>query len=339
MRKESLKRKSALLAGLLAAAVIVTHAPQALSSESASAGILAQAASAAENAAYQANTAASALLDEIPAYDGDPYVAVYDNVPTFTQAELTDLSFESYSELDTLGRAGAAFASVGVDLMPTQERESISSVYPSGWVQAGYDFVDGGYLWNRCHLIGYQLTAENANEKNLITGTRYLNVEGMLPFENMIADFVEETEYHVLYRVTPIYDGDDLVASGVLMEAQSVEDGGEGISFCVYCYNVQPGIAIDYATGDSELEEDAAAELDAQESTTSSASLSGLGSSGSTAGSASAADEASETTVWIPTNGGTRYHSSSSCSSMKNPTQTTQSAAEAAGYTACRKCW
>lgn len=188
-------------------------------------------------------------------YTGDPYETVNGNVPYFTEEELAEgkESFEHYSELDRLGRCGVAFASVGQDLMPTEARESISQIKPSGWQTARYDIVDGGYLYNRCHLIGYQLTAENANEKNLITGTRYMNVEGMLPFENMTADYVKETGNHVLYRVTPEFQGDELVARGVLMEARSVEDDGEGISFCVFVYNVQPGIEIDYATGDSWL--------------------------------------------------------------------------------------
>ena len=160
-------------------------------------------------------------------------------------------SFETYSELDSLGRCGAAYANVGQDLMPTGPRSSIGQVKPTGWHTAKYDSVDGKYLYNRCHLIGYQLTAENANKKNLITGTRYLNVDGMLPFENMVADYIHETGNHVLYRVTPVFEGNNLVASGVEMEAESVEDQGESISFHVFCYNVQPGIGIDYATGDS----------------------------------------------------------------------------------------
>lgn len=185
----------------------------------------------------------------IPDYEGNPYIEVNGNQPSFTDDQLKPNSYESYSELDSLGRCGVAEACVGVDTMPTQDRESISEVRPSGWENEAYDFVDGGYVYNRCHLIGFQLTGENANEKNLITGTRYMNTEGMLPFENMVADYVQETENHVLYRVTPIFEGENLVASGVLMEAKSVEDNGEGILFSVYCYNVQPGVAIDYQTG------------------------------------------------------------------------------------------
>ena len=167
---------------------------------------------------------------------------------------MTVNSYEVYSPLDALGRCGAASACVGVDLMPTEERGSIGQVKPTGWQTVKYDCVDGKYLYNRCHLIGYQLSGENANKQNLITGTRYLNVEGMLPFENLVADYVKETENHVLYRVCPVYDGGNLVASGVTMEAKSVEDDGEGVSFFVYVYNVQPGVEIDYATGESWLE-------------------------------------------------------------------------------------
>lgn len=190
-------------------------------------------------------------LDTIPDYSGEAYVPLHNNVPDFDPDDLPRRSFETYSELDALGRCGVAYANVGLDLMPTEKRGAIGQVKPSGWHTVQYDNVDGKYLYNRCHLIGYQLTAENANKKNLITGTRYLNVTGMLPFENLAADYVKETGNHVLYRVTPIFEGDNLVASGVQMEAMSVEDAGEGVLFNVYCYNVQPGIVIDYATGDS----------------------------------------------------------------------------------------
>ena len=181
------------------------------------------------------------LLSDIPAYSGSAYVTVNDNVPFFKESDYTTTSYEFYSPLDELGRCGVAEACVGLDLMPTEERGSIGS--------AKYDFVDGKYLYNRCHLIGYQLTAENANKQNLITGTRYLNVTGMLPFENLVADYIYETGNHVLYRVTPIFEGTDLLASGVLMEARSVEDNGDGVCFNVYCYNVQPGVVIDYVDG------------------------------------------------------------------------------------------
>lgn len=192
--------------------------------------------------------------EEVPQYKGDPYIVIDENEPGFTEEEITDQSFESYSELDSLGRCGQATASVGKNIMPTQKREGIGQVKPSGWHTVKYDNVDGKYLYNRCHLLGYQLTAENANEKNLITGTRYMNVEGMLPFENMVADYVKETGNHVMYRVTPIFEGENLVAKGVEMEARSVEDQGESISFHVFVYNVQPNIEIDYATGESREE-------------------------------------------------------------------------------------
>ena len=186
---------------------------------------------------------------EVPEYDGVPYVEINDNEPEFTEEELTTVSYEEYSELDPLGRCGTAEACIGEDLMPDGEREDISEVEPTGWENREYDIVDGGYVYNRCHLIGFQLSGENANEENLITGTRYMNTEGMLPFENMVAEYVQETDNHVMYRVTPVFEGDDLVASGVQMEAESVEDDGAGICFNIYVYNVQPEIIIDYSTG------------------------------------------------------------------------------------------
>ena len=194
-------------------------------------------------------------LKEIPAYSGTPYTEVNDNQPYFTEADQTTQSFETYSELDSLGRCGVAYANVGQDLMPAEPRGEIGAVKPTGWHLVKYDNVDGKYLYNRCHLIAYMLAAENANPQNLITGTRYLNVQGMLPFETKVCDYVKSTGNHVLYRVTPIFDGDNLLADGVLMEAYSVEDGGEGICFCVFAYNVQPGIGIDYATGDNWAED------------------------------------------------------------------------------------
>lgn len=188
-------------------------------------------------------------LESIPEYSDEPYVTIHDNVPFFSEEELTTDAFETYSELDDLGRCGTAYANICEEIMPTEKRGKIGMIKPSGWHTVKYTGIDGNYLYNRCHLIGYQLSAENANEKNLITGTRYLNVTGMLPFENMVADYVNETGNHVLYRVTPIYNQENLVADGVLMEAQSVEN--DDLAFCVYCYNVQPGIEIDYHTGDS----------------------------------------------------------------------------------------
>ena len=199
--------------------------------------------------------------EDIPPYIGEPYVVINGNRPFFTEDEITEYAYESYSPLDVLGRCGAAIACVGPELMPTEERESLSSVNPTGLVYRGrsnnneYDFIDGGYLYNRCHLIGFQLTGENANEKNLITGTRYFNIDGMLPFENKVASFVLDGG-HVMYRVTPYYVGYDYVARGVLMEGLSVEDGGERVCFCVFVYNVQPDVIIDYYSGENKLDPD-----------------------------------------------------------------------------------
>lgn len=191
---------------------------------------------------------------EIPGFSGKPYVVLNDNTPEFSKDELTTEAYEFYSELDMYNRCGYAMACIGQEIMPTEERGSIGQIKPSGWQTVKYDCVDGKYLYNRCHLIGYQLTGENANPQNLITGTRYLNVEGMLPFENMVADYVKETGNHVIYRVTPVFQANELVARGVKMEAISVEDGGEGICFNIYAYNNQPGVQIDYATGESKAE-------------------------------------------------------------------------------------
>lgn len=244
----------------------------------------------------------------IPEYSGEPYFVLEDNIPSFTIEDAEKGSFETYSELDELGRCGTAYANIGMDLMPTEERDSIGSVKPSGWHTVKYDIVDGKYLYNRCHLIGYQLTGENANSENLITGTRYLNVEGMLPFENMVADYIKETGNHVLYRATPVFEGENLIASGVQLEAMSVEDNGEGILFHVYCYNVQPGITIDLLTGESTLEEKIVY-----------------------------AEEVSEM-VWIPRSG-SKYHSNAGCSNMKNPTQVSIEQAVDLGYEPCKKCY
>lgn len=205
------------------------------------------------NNSTDSSSAGSFSLDNIPQFSNEAYVSVNNNEPFFKDSDYTTESFETYSELDSLGRCGIAYANVGKDLMPTEERGNIGMIKPSGWQTVKYDNVDGKYLYNRCHLIGYQLTAENANEKNLITGTRYLNIEGMLPFENMVADYIKETGNHVLYRVTPVYEGNNLVATGVLMEGKSVEDKGSGICFNVFAYNSQPGININYATGESSL--------------------------------------------------------------------------------------
>lgn len=205
----------------------------------------------------QASAEAENVIESIPAYHGEPYVVLNDNQPDFDLDDFTMESFESYSDLDYLGRCGVAYANIGIDLMPTEDRESIYEVKPTGWQSVRYDFVDGESLYNRCHLIAFQLAGENANERNLITGTRYMNTEGMLFFEEMVGDYVRDTGNHVLYRVTPIFEGTNLVASGVQMEAISVEDEGEDICFNIYAYNVQPGVTIDYATGDNRLDESA----------------------------------------------------------------------------------
>lgn len=202
------------------------------------------------------STAGEFDISLIPEYSGEAYAIINSNIPYFNENELTTEVYEYYPELDSLGRCQTTTACIGQELMPDTEREAIGSVKPSGWNQAKYsELVDGNYLYNRCHLIGFQLTGENANKNNLITGTRYLNVEGMLPFENMVADYIKESGNHVMYRATPVFEGSNLVASGVLMEAFSVEDNGAGILFCVYCYNVQPGIYINYTDGSSRLSE------------------------------------------------------------------------------------
>lgn len=195
-------------------------------------------------------------IDTIPEYSGSPYVEMNYNQPDFSEDDMQRESFEEYSDLDSLGRCGQAYALIGTDTMSDEDRGSIGQIKPSGWHTVRYDdLIDGKYLYNRCHLIGFQLAGENANEKNLITGTRYMNVDGMLPFENQVADYVETTGNHVLYRVTPVFEGDELVARGVQMEALSVEDDGQGVAFNVFVYNVQPGVDIDYQTGESQRTE------------------------------------------------------------------------------------
>lgn len=198
-------------------------------------------------------TTAVVSVNTIPDYSGSPYIVLNNNKPEFTESEITTKAFEKYSELDNLSRCGVAFACLGIETMPTEERGEIGMIKPSGWHLKKYDCVDGKYLYNRCHLIGFQLSGENANDKNLITGTRYLNIEGMLPFENMVDNYIEETSNHVMYRVTPIFEDENLLCKGVKMEAYSVEDNGKGISFNVFCYNTQPSIKIDYKTGESYL--------------------------------------------------------------------------------------
>ena len=296
-----------------------------------------------------AGTASAFNAADVPAYSGKPYTAVNNNEPYFTSDDLTTEAFENYSELDALGRCGAAYANVCLETMPTEKRGSISEVKPTGWHSVKYDNVDGKSLYNRCHLIGYQLTAENANQQNLITGTRYLNVDGMLPFENMVADYVKETDNHVLYRVTPIFTGDNLVADGVLMEGYSVEDEGDGICFCVYAYNIQPGITIDYATGDSWLSSESG-NSDSSSSGNSAVSQSAADKSG-TQQAAVQTESVKETSAPVSTgteyilNTNTKNFHYPSCSSVKqmkasNKKEYTGSRDDliAQGYDPCKKC-
>ena len=332
---------------------------------------------AAQSVQTQPSTEVTISADDIPAYAGDPYVTINDNEPQFLETDLATSSYEYYSDLDDLGRCGVVYACIGMDLMPTEERGNIGSVKPSGWHTVKYDIVDGKYLYNRCHLIGYQLSGENANVNNLITGTRYLNVEGMLPFENMVADYVKETGNHVLYRVAPVFEGNNLVASGVQIEAQSVEDQGEGILFNVYCYNVQPGVTIDYATGDSVLEENAETQSNAatsndgasqqnavtqsnaatsneaasqQETTTQdgtavqgaeeNSSDHATDASGAAVSNDTGAGGSGSVMVWKSATG-SKYHSTNHCGNMNpdNATQITEEEAIREGLGKCKKCW
>lgn len=262
-------------------------------------------------------------LDAIPAYDGKAYVAVNNNEPFFTDSDMTTTAFENYSDLDSLGRCGVAYANICKDIMPTEERGKIGMIKPSGWHTVKYDVIKDRYLYNRCHLIGYQLAGENANPKNLITGTRYLNVEGMLPFENLVADYVNNTGNHVLYRVTPMFSGSNLVANGVLIEAKSVEDNGGGILFNVYCYNVQPGVGINYENGDSWLD-----------GTTGSASSG----SDSSAVENSAADSSNSEMMVHITATGKKYHRAGCRTLKKSDTEVTLDEAKSMGLSPCGIC-
>lgn len=262
-------------------------------------------------------------LDAIPAYDGKAYVAVNNNEPFFTDSDMTTTAFENYSDLDSLGRCGVAYANICKDIMPTEERGKIGMIKPSGWHTVKYDVIKDRYLYNRCHLIGYQLAGENANPKNLITGTRYLNVEGMLPFENLVADYVNNTGNHVLYRVTPMFSGSNLVANGVLIEAKSVEDNGGGILFNVYCYNVQPGVGINYENGDSWLD-----------GTTGSASSGSY----SSAAENSAADSSNNETMVHITATGKKYHRAGCRTLKKSDTEVTLDEAKSMGLSPCGIC-
>lgn len=296
-------------------------------------------------------------LDAIPAYDGKAYVAVNNNEPFFTDSDMTTTAFENYSDLDSLGRCGVSYANICKDIMPTEERGKIGMIKPSGWHTVKYDVIKDRYLYNRCHLIGYQLAGENANPKNLITGTRYLNVEGMLPFENLVADYVNNTGNHVLYRVTPMFSGSNLVANGVLIEAKSVEDNGGGILFNVYCYNVQPGVGINYENGDSWLDGTTPQKQSAQTDTpknegSQSSDGSGAGESGSSSsttesassGSDSSAAENSdadssnsETMVHI-TATGKKYHRAGCRTLKKSDTEVTLDEAKSMGLSPCGIC-
>ena len=283
---------------------------------------------------------------DVPAFEGNPYGYVNDGEPTFTDEQrAAEPGHEHYGELDELGRCTAAFAVVGPETQPTEKRGSIGEVRPSGWQMAKYDFVEGKYLFNRCHLLGYQLTGENANERNLITGTRYLNVQGMLPFENAVADYVDATGNHVLMAVMPVFEGSELVARGVHMMAESVEDGGEGVAFNVFCYNVQPGVVIDYGTGESMLEEDATPLPD----------VSGAESAPDTASEGAGAGEASEkgatgsaegkgTTEYVLNTNSKKFHLPS-CSSVdqmspknREDVEDTRENLIAKGYDPCKRC-
>lgn len=254
----------------------------------------------------------NSLMSVLPEYSGQAYTQVNNNKPFFKEFEIIKGSFEYYSSLDELGRCDVCFASIATDIMPTEERESIGSITPTGWINASYDNVDGGYLYNRCHLIGYQLTGENANKRNLITGTRYLNVDGMLPFENDIAEYIEKTGNRVVYRSTPVFTENNLVADGVLLEAYSVEDNGQGISFCVYCYNVQPGINIDYSTGASSVD-------------------------GGTITPTAENNDASIISGVYRTPSGKKYHFDAECGG-KNSFEISIDEAKSAGLTPCSKC-
>lgn len=296
-------------------------------------------------------------LDAIPAYDGKAYVAINNNEPFFTDNDMTTTAFENYSDLDSLGRCGVAYANICKEIMPTEKRGKIGMIKPSGWHTVKYDVIKDRYLYNRCHLIGYQLAGENANPKNLITGTRYLNVEGMLPFENLVADYVNNTGNHVLYRVTPMFSGSNLVANGVLIEAKSVEDNGGGILFNVYCYNVQPGVGINYENGDSWLDgttpQEQSAQTDTPQNEGSQSSdgsrAGGSGSASSTTGNVSSGSDSSatensvsdssnsETMVHI-TATGKKYHRAGCRTLKKSDTEVTLDEAKSMGLSPCGIC-
>lgn len=283
---------------------------------------------------------------DVPAFEGNPYVYVNDGEPTFTDEQrAAEPGHEHYGELDELGRCTAAFAVVGPETQPTEKRGSIGEIRPSGWQMAKYDFVEGKYLFNRCHLLGYQLTGENANPQNLITGTRYLNIQGMLPFENAVADYVDATGNHVLMAVTPIFEGSELVARGVHMMAESVEDGGEGVAFNVFCYNVQPGVVIDYGTGESMLEEDATPlpDVSGAESAPDAASE-GAGAREASEKGATGSDEGKGVAEYVLNTNSRKFHLPS-CSSVgqmspknREDVEDTRENLIANGYDPCKRC-
>lgn len=281
---------------------------------------------------FATSTQAPISLDEIPDFSGKPFVEINGNIPFFTDEEKVTESYETYYDLDGLGRCTLAVACIGTDLMPTEDREGLDTK-PTGWQSVKYDIVDGKYLYNRCHLIGFQLTGENDNERNLITGTRFLNIDGMLPFENMVADYVEETGNHVMYRVTPIFKGNELVARGVLMEAWSVEDGGDGICFNIYAYNNQPGIVINYANGDSALDDGNTNFPDDPDDTN-------IGDNNSEGdGKGENSDE--EKCLFVINSSTKKYHTPSCRYATGNNVENytgTREALEADGYTPCKVC-
>lgn len=298
-------------------------------------------------------------ITQIPEYSGTPYVVINNNIPQFSDTDLSNVSYEYYGELDRLGRCTTAYACIGKDIMPTEERGKIGSVKPTGWHTVKYDIVEGKYLYNRCHLIGYQLTGENANNKNLITGTRYMNVEGMLPFENMVEDYISETNNHVMYRVTPVFEGDNLLANGVQMEAKSVEDSGEGILFNVFCYNVQPHVTINYANGDSaEIIDETVTKPDVtspqpditvpqpdvtvQQNNAAATQLQPQddGIPQQTDGSVQSKSQSDTVQVWVSATG-SKYHSRNDCGNMNPDKATRMSEGDAInmGLEKCSKCW
>lgn len=296
---------------------------------------------------HEASSEASLLLSyrDIPAFDGNPYVYVNDGEPVFTDEQrAAEPGYERYGELDELGRCTAAFAVVGPETQPTEKRGSIGEVRPSGWQMAKYDFVEGKYLFNRCHLLGYQLTGENANSQNLITGTRYLNVQGMLPFENAVADYVDATGNHVLMAVTPVFEGSELVARGVHMMAESVEDDGEGVAFNVFCYNVQPGVVIDYGTGESMLEEDATPLPDVSGAEEAAAPSESAGAGEASEKGATGSAESKGVAEYVLNTNSKKFHTPS-CSSVdqmssknREDVEDTRENLIAKGYDPCKRC-